>query len=89
MPLLDKPDRPWKSAAFTIVNRPNNVIGRSVRSERARYNEWGSREVCELYDLVEDPHSFRNVAKDPKYADLLKEMRSLLEAGWKAARPRQ
>jgi len=89
VPLLEKPDQPWKSAAFTIVNRPNHVVGRSVRSERARYTEWGSREVCELYDLIEDPHSFQNVAKEPKYADLLKEMRSLLDGGWKAAMPRR
>ncbi len=88
VPLLARPDRPWKSAAFTVQIRDNNLLGRSVRSERARYTEWGSRDVCELYDLIEDPHSFTNVAKDPKYADLLKEMRSLLDAGWKAAKPR-
>ncbi len=83
-PLLDAPDRPWKKAAFTQITR-----GRSLRTERWRYSEWGGPEHAELYDHEPDPNEYTNLAKDPKCAATVKELHELLEKGWRAALPPQ
>ncbi|UCD27796.1 MAG: sulfatase [Planctomycetota bacterium] len=88
VPLLTMPDRPWKLGAFTMTTRSRRVlIGRSVRSEQWRYMEWGDPEVNELYDHVNDPHEYKNLAKIPKYAEQVRRMRELLHGGWKKALP--
>lgn len=86
VPLLAEPERPWKQGAFTIVQH-GDVLGRTVRSERYRYTEWGGPEVSELYDLAADPCSYTNLANQPDYARQVEEMQRLLQGGWKGARP--
>ncbi|MEO2022325.1 MAG: sulfatase [Pirellulaceae bacterium] len=44
---------------------------------------FGERPAEELYDVVKDPAQVNNLAKDPKFATVLKEHRALLE-GWLA-----
>ena len=61
-PLLSEPDRAWKRAAFTDVRRGRSV-GRSVRTERYRYTDWGGG-AEELYDHEADPTEFTNLAGD-------------------------
>jgi uncharacterized sulfatase len=88
-PLLDEPKKEWKRvAAYTIVARnggmgKGSLLGRTVRSEQFRYTEWGNEKDVELYDHTKDPHEYNNVAKDPKYADALAEMRKHLKERWK------
>jgi uncharacterized sulfatase len=86
-PLLDDPQRPWKKAAFTQVNRPGNVMGRTVRNERYRYTEWGSEDRAELYDHDSDPHEYINLVRDSKHAAIVADMRRLLHDGWRKAQP--
>jgi uncharacterized sulfatase len=86
VPLLRQPEQPWKKAAFTVVAR-GNVLGRSVRTERYRYTEWGAENVAQLYDHQNDPHEYVNLVNDPKAAGVLAEMRRLLKDGWKAVGP--
>jgi len=86
-PLLDDPRQPWKKAAFTVVQRREATLGRSLRTERYRYTEWGSENVAELYDHQADAREWRNLAADPQHAATVAEMRRLLRAGWRGALP--
>jgi uncharacterized sulfatase len=89
VPLLDRPERPWKSAAFTQMYGPKDVVGRSAVTDRYRYMRWtGPYPDEELYDHQTDPREFTNLAPDPKHEATLKEMRSILDRGWQAARAR-
>lgn len=87
-PLLDTPDKPWKTAAFTqVVNGPN--MGRSLRTERYRFTRWhptkspGETLAFELYDLGADTAERVNLAARPEYAPLVKQLTAKLEAGWR------
>jgi len=88
VPLLSEPNRTWKKAAFTQVERENEkkpgVMGRSVRTERWRYTEWGGPDVVELYDHDKDPLELRNLAKDPQNEKTRNELHGVLAAGWQA-----
>ena len=56
-------------------------MGRSVRTERWRYIEWDEgRKGVQLYDHVNDPHEYRNLADDPAYAKTIEELKRLLRA---------
>jgi iduronate 2-sulfatase len=86
VPLLDKPEQPWKKGAFTVVNRTKpDLLGRSVRTERYRYTEWGDEKTAELYDHRTDPREFHNLAQDPGQAETVKELHALLNQ----ARPKR
>jgi uncharacterized sulfatase len=87
VPLLHEPARPWKKAASTVVVH-KRTLGRSVRTERYRYSEWGGPQVAELYDHDQDPHEFTNLASDPKLAKLRQELQQYLAPnGWRSALP--
>ncbi len=81
MPLLQKPNAKWDHAAFTQVLRPReNIMGRTVRTERWRYTEWkDGAEGTELYDQKKDPYEYRNLANDPAYDKTREELKVLLE----------
>lgn len=78
-PLLMDPQSPsWKKdQAFTI----SRSGGESIRTKKWRFTHWGFGDKGEeLYDLENDPDEFRNKAKDPLYAAVLKMMRARLFA---------
>lgn len=81
-PLLDNPRAKWDRAAYSQVDRgpaDQRFSGRSVRTEKWRYTEWDEgRKGLELYDHVNDPHEYRNLALDPAYAGTREEMKRLL-----------
>ena len=84
-PLLDDLEAPTKAAAFTIVRRggdANGFLGVSMRTERYRYTVWdGGDKGRELYDQRDDPHDARNLADDPEYADVIRDLEPLMDAG--------
>ena len=88
-PLLDNPQRKWKSAAFTQFPRPAyykkspDVMGYGVRTERFHYIEWvdvktKQPRAIELYDHDSDPHELKRTVQ---------KLGRLLDDGWKAALP--
>ncbi|MDL5049793.1 sulfatase [Oscillatoria amoena NRMC-F 0135] len=95
-PLLNDPDRNWKSAAFsqyprTVEGKP--VMGYSLRTARYRYTEWqlvDNKQVVarELYDYEIDPHEIVNYARNPENGELVAALSQQLKAGWTAALPR-
>ncbi len=81
--------------AFTQVRRPSRrgarpagEMGRAVSTERIRYVEWDDgRQGVELYDHNADPGETTNRATDPALAEVRTQLRQLLTAGWRQARP--
>jgi len=89
-PLLDNPDRPWKSAAFSQYPR-GQAMGYTLRTDRYRYTEWAKRGEppvgVELYDHQTDPGENVNIAGRPENKDTVAKLSEMLRKGWKAALP--
>jgi uncharacterized sulfatase len=82
-PLLSEPDKPWKTTAYTQVQR-GNTAGKSVRTKRWRYNEWirdGKVIFTELFDHASDPQEYRNLAEMSDFKDTCTELSKLLKTG--------
>jgi len=87
VPLLTNPQGKNNRAAYSQVTRTigkgadaREVMGYSVRTERWRYTEWDSgNEGSELYDHVDDPHEYKNLAKDDAQEKVITEMKQLLD----------
>ncbi len=61
---------------------PSEIASR-VRTEKWRYTEWDNgKEGAELYDHDKDSGETINLVKEPKHAQLLQEMKSLLDKNW-------
>jgi len=69
VPLLKKPDAPWDRPAMTSFQFGNH----SVRSERWRYTRYVDG-TEELYDHDKDEMEWTNLAKDPAYNDVKKDL---------------
>lgn len=83
-PILKDPStREWtRDLAFTI----SRSGGESIRTEDWRFTHWGyGTKGEELYDRKNDPGEFTNLAKDPKYADQLNQLRTRLKTKRKVA----
>lgn len=91
VPVLEDPQRAWKSAVFSEYTRSRDIVGKAVRTDTHRYVEWhdgkGQSLGRELYDSTADPEENTNLADDPAHAERARTMASVLTAGWQAARP--
>jgi iduronate 2-sulfatase len=83
VPLFQRPDRPWKSAAFTCLP---DYATMSVRTDRYRFIHRASGQD-ELYDCQTDPAEDHNLIGDPAALPALEAARKALEGGWRAAKP--
>jgi uncharacterized sulfatase len=88
VPLLDKPNRPWKQAAFSSIKH-DGQLGTAVITEQYRYSEWGKGQATELYDLQSDPKEFTNLVTDPKHSGTVSMLQNLLKDGWRSAEPQR
>lgn len=95
-PLLDNPDLPWKTAAFSQYPRSvsgQTLMGYSMRTDRYRFTRWeqqGDPEkvvAVEVYDHEEDPDENVNLAADPANAELVEGLTGQYLKGWRGALP--
>ena len=90
-PLLENPDRKWKTAAFSQFPRGRNLEGYSMRTADYRYTEWrlseGKIDSVELYDHKNDAIESINIGYKKENESLVNELSQKLNAGWKAALP--
>lgn len=82
-PVLTDASRTVKQAAYTQVNR-GKVIGRSVRTDRWRYTEWGAlgKDGIELYDHRSDVGEYHNLSGNPECSGVLSDLAKLLQQGF-------
>ena len=90
-PVLEAPERPWKTAAFS-ESRREGYHGRTIRTDEYRYTEWSPLDgegavLREYYHLGADPGEFANLAADPARAAVVKAASLRLHAGWRGALP--
>ncbi len=72
LPLLEKPDHPWKEAVYGEW-----TTGRAVKTDRYLYTEWKSGSRM-LFDHALDPDENTNVAANPRYKSIVDYHRALL-----------
>lgn len=98
VPLLTKPDQPWKTAAFSQFPRPwiykgsPELMGYAMRTDHYRFIEWRDFKTdtitaIELYNVQDDPAELNNIANLPKNELLIKELKQKLNDGWQKALP--
>ena len=75
VPFLEgKEELEQKPAYIQYSGNPSyGTIRRAVVTERYKYI-YDSSHAHELYDLEKDPHEMNNVADDPRYETVLKEL---------------
>ncbi len=82
-PLIDQPDSAWSGRAFTQILRPGEgkpVMGRTIRTDTWRYTEWNEgAEGSELYNHINDPREFTNLANDSSKYSVIQNLRKLLD----------
>jgi len=85
VPLMKKPNREWKKAAFSRW-----FAGESIRTDRYRYTEWTNKENKQyarmLYDHQIDPMENVNVSESPEYAEIVQKHSGMLKEGWKSVK---
>lgn len=78
--LLNHPGQAFKPVAFSQYPR-KEVMGYSLRTAQFRYTTWrdkhGAEVAVELYDHSKSPSEKQNVAGDPRYAAVVKELNDL------------
>jgi len=84
--LLDNPEAQWVHPAFSVYGSAKNVYGDAkkatglaVRTQRYRYVEFASsKDGAMLFDHANDPMEMRNLADNPNFAPVRRELSELL-----------
>jgi len=76
--VIQNPSESFRTEVRAITRR-GEMTGSTVKNSKWRYSEWDEgREGRELYDQLRDPIEYNNLAEDPEYAEVVKEMKVLL-----------
>ena len=100
-PLLENPNQPWKTAAFSQYQRHDGaksavgreLMGYTMRTERYRFTIWVARDdhskvdAIELYDHQVDPQENYNIAKKTENNQLVSQLMEQWKKGWQGAKP--
>ncbi len=83
-PLFSNPGMSWKKAAFSQYPR-KDMMGYAMRTDRFRFVVWEDKQqnkivATELYDHQNDPHETKNVAGQPQYAKVVRELSQQINA---------
>jgi iduronate 2-sulfatase len=79
LPLLKNPVSEWDYPAYTQVQRAG-FPGHSIRTTFWRYTEWDfGRKGIELYNEATDPQELNNLAANPVYTDVVRQLKELLK----------
>lgn len=85
LPLVDKPNRVWSSASYSLYARGKKVMGFSCTDGKYRYTEWWNNETSkvvarEFYTCEQDYMSRSvNLVDNAKYAKEVSRMKILLD----------
>ncbi|MEQ9303026.1 MAG: hypothetical protein RJQ14_03855, partial [Marinoscillum sp.] len=61
------PELPFKEAVYGVTKR-GDMLGRMIKTDHWRYIEWDEgRSGRELYNQVDDPLEYQNLATDDTY----------------------
>jgi iduronate 2-sulfatase len=83
-PLLEDVKAKWEYPALTIAGQTAENLGVAVRTDKYRYAEWtGGKNGAMLFDVTADPHETKNLADDPKLAQVRKQLAELAKAAAK------
>ena len=83
VPLLNDPSAAWNHPAFSVWSEDGTTFhGVAVRTEHWRYAEFGAEGVngAMLFDERDDPLELKNLADDPRLANVRKELSSLVRS---------
>lgn len=73
--LLDDPEAAWSHPAISVHGTNQKVSGATIRNERFRYAEYeGGAAGVMLIDEQADPHEQTNLADDPQFAPIRKQL---------------
>lgn len=76
--VVHNPSTPFRSEVRAVVNR-GKIFGKTVKNSEWRYIEWDNGEKgIELYDQINDPIEYHNLAENPAYSKVIKELKDVL-----------
>jgi len=88
VPLLENPEADWDHPAYTVWSENGtSLTALGVRVERWRYAEYDLGGPM-LLDMDNDPHQLKNLAHDPRYADVTAQMAGLIQQYKASATPK-
>jgi arylsulfatase A-like enzyme len=73
-PLLADPQTKWDRPAYSVSGNNNKLAGVAIQTDRFRYAEYENNGGAMLFDHDADPHEMTNLAADPKFAEVAKEL---------------
>jgi arylsulfatase A-like enzyme len=81
VPLLNDPAAEWDKPAFTVWSEDSRTLhGVGVRTPEWRYTEFGKdgENGAMLFNIKDDLYEVKNLAKDPKHADVVAKLSPLV-----------